>query len=471
MNRYIFLFTILFFSISKFTQAESKNYNISIKVEGIKNDFGILAYYYGDKKFVKDTLRFNDKSIAEIKGEKDIKPGVYLVVFPTNNNKYFEFIINETSFQIETDTSDFVSKMKSKNSLENKIFYEDQTFIFNLTKEINELNEAYEKLDSESIEKENIKKQIIEKNKQIQSSRDAIIKNHGNTLYGKVLKILQEIEIPEDIDSSNVLSFYRNAYLNSIDFSDGSLIRTPVIEGKIKKFLDKHTAPSVDSITRACDWIIEKAKVNYDFYQYTVNLLINKYAASNIMGHEAVYVHMAEKYYLSGKADWADEKTIEKLKKRVTALKPTLIGKIAPEILMTDLNGNPVSLSKFVPKHDFTIIAWWNSTCGHCKKEMPKLRAVYDSILVNQNVGVFAVSTEHEDGEWKKVIANLKLESFTHAIDLTNTSPAQAWYDVYSTPLLLVLDKKGKILAKKISIEDIPGLIEFEKKIQKKNQG
>jgi hypothetical protein len=231
MNRYILLITLFIFSISKFTQAESKNFDITIKVEGIKNDYGILAYYYGDKKFVRDTLRFNEKSIAEIKGEKDIKPGVYLVVFPTNNSKYFEFIINETSFQIETDTSDFVSKMKSKNSIENKIFYEDQTYISNITKEINVLSEAYEKLDSSSAEKVDIKKQIIEKNKLIQNSRDEIIKNYGNTLYGKVLKILQDIEIPDDIDSSKVLSYYRNAYLNSID------LEHLLLKGKSKDLL------------------------------------------------------------------------------------------------------------------------------------------------------------------------------------------------------------------------------------------
>lgn len=466
MRIIVILLFIFGLSVPNTSFAELKMYDITVKVEGIKNDIGILAYYYGDKKYIKDTLRFNEKCIANIKGEKEIDPGVYLVVLPSMKNRYFEFIINETNFQIETDTSDFLGKFKSKNSIENKIFYEDQHLVQKVSQEIDALEKKFKELDSTSAEREVLKNQMVEKNNLIKNSRSFVIKNNGQTLYSKVLRVIQDIEIPKDLDSSKVLSYYRNEYLNSIDFSNSGLVRTPVIEGKIKRFLDKHTAPAVDSITRACDMIIERAKANYDFYQYTVNLLINKYAASNIMGHEAVYVHMAEKYYLSGLADWADEATINKLKKRVTAIKPTLIGKVAPEIVMTDINGKLQTLSRFVTQNDFTIIAWWNSTCGHCKKEMPKLRDLYETKLVNEKVGVFAVSTEHQDDEWKKAIEELNLKSFMHVIDLTNTNPAQAWYDVYSTPQILVLDNKGKILAKKISIEDIPGLIEFERKLQ-----
>lgn len=468
MRIIVVLLLVLGFSFPNNSRAVIKNYDISLKVEGIKNDIGVLAYYYGDKKYIKDTLKFNDKCIATIKGEKEIEPGVYLVVLPSMKNKYFEFIINETSFQIETDTSDFIGKFKSKNSIENKIFYDDQFMVKKISSKIDSLDKKYKELDSTSAEREILRKQIIEKNDLINKSRKEVIKNNSQTLYAKLLKIIQDVEVPEDLDTNKILSYYRNAYLNSIDFSDPGLIRTPVIEGKIKRFLDKHTAPAVDSITRACDMIIDRAKVNKEFFQFTVNVLINKYAASNIMGHEGVYVHMAEKYYLSGLADWADEATINKLKKRVIAIKPTLIGKIAPEIIMTDINGKTQSLSQFITQYDYTIIAWWNSTCGHCKKEMPKLREVYDSILVKQNVGVFAVSTEHQDDEWKKAIDELNLKSFMHVLDLTNTNPAQAWYDVYSTPQILVIDNKGKILAKKINIEDIPGLIDFERKLQSK---
>jgi hypothetical protein len=44
-----------------------------------------------------------------------------------------------------------------------------------------------------------------------------------------------------------------------------------------------------------------------------VQTLTYKYETSNIMGMDAVFVDLAENYYLSGDAYWADDETIEKL--------------------------------------------------------------------------------------------------------------------------------------------------------------
>ncbi|MDB5228533.1 MAG: hypothetical protein JWN78_2726, partial [Bacteroidota bacterium] len=94
---FLFLFTILAFS-------EEKNFNISITVKGMENQNGILAYYYGDKRFVKDTIRFDAKGNGVIKGKQDIPAGVYLIAFPSMRYNSMDLIIKEASFSLSTDT-------------------------------------------------------------------------------------------------------------------------------------------------------------------------------------------------------------------------------------------------------------------------------------------------------------------------------------------------------------------------------
>ena len=96
------------------------------------NQIGILAFYYGDKRFVKDTLIFNAKGLAAIKGKKDIPAGVYLLAFPSMKYAAFDIILKETEFSISTDTANFIKNAVVKNSVENKQMFDDMKFMMPL---------------------------------------------------------------------------------------------------------------------------------------------------------------------------------------------------------------------------------------------------------------------------------------------------------------------------------------------------
>ncbi len=444
----------------------AQNFDITIKVSGIQDENALLANYYGEKKYIKDTIYFDINGVGKIEGDLDYDPGIYLIAFPSMKNNYFDFILNENTFLIETDTADFVGNMKITNSIENKNFYEDQQLTAKNSQEGKVIQEQLEGLEKDSKNYKKLIEQLKTLKNEIEEKKNQVIKKYPNSLYAKALMIMKDTEIPDDIDSTEVYSYYKNHYFDNIDFTDVDLLRTPIFHKKVLDYIDKYTVPTNDSIIKACDLIIAKTSVNEDMYQYFVSTLTNKFARSKIMGQEAILVHLIEEYYLSGKASWASEELIQNFKKRVTAMKPTLIGKPAPGIIMTGLNDEKVSLQETVFKNDYTVIVWWNSTCGHCKKELPRLANMYDSTFVNLDakIGIFAVSTEHEKEGWEKFIKekNLDKKGWVHCLDLTNENPAQAWYDVRSTPYSFVLDKRGKIIARKLSIDSIEGLIKHE---------
>src|SRR4051812_45036402 len=93
--------------------------NIRISVKGLEGSNMILANYYGDKQYVKDTINFDKKGVITLKADTTLPGGVYLAVFPLLGNRYFEFIISESNFQIETDTNDLTGHVKVTNSVEN----------------------------------------------------------------------------------------------------------------------------------------------------------------------------------------------------------------------------------------------------------------------------------------------------------------------------------------------------------------
>ncbi len=128
----------------------SDGYNIKITAKGLKvGATCVLANYYGDKQYIKDSAKVNEKGEVIFKGAEKWPQGIYLFVPP--NKRYFDFVMDEgQNFSLETDTTDFIKSMKVKNSEENKFFYDYQNFMSGKQKQIEPLRELYKKVKNNS---------------------------------------------------------------------------------------------------------------------------------------------------------------------------------------------------------------------------------------------------------------------------------------------------------------------------------
>ena len=169
------------------------------------------------------------------------------------------------------------------------------------------------------------------------------------------------------------------------------------------------------------------------------------------MGMDEVYAHIGEKYYLSGEADWADSSFLANLSDRIKKIKPNFVGNKAPNLQMQDYRGQWVNLHTIQAK--YIIIVFWDTDCGHCKKEVPALHDIYKK-YVDSGLEIFAVYTQGDKEKWAKFVNEHNLD-WINVYDPYHMTNFRDLYDIYSTPVVYLLDKDKTILAKRIAVEDV----------------
>ncbi len=441
-------------------------YKIDVDVAGFQEEQAFLAYYYGDKQYIKDTVGAAGGKFT-FQGEEALDGGIYLVVLPPKNN-YFEIIVDsDQHFSLRTDTTDLSGNMKIAGSEDNTIFYEDLHFLAQLRKDMEAVQERLKATAEGSPERAVIQAEIDKINASVIQRREDMVAKHPDMLYSKVIEAMREPNIPEEIKAEGqeaTFYWYRDAYLQSVDFQDPRLIRTPVLWNKVNTYLENLTVKSPDSLIVSADMMIEMARGNDDLFQFLVINILNKYAQSKIMGMDAVYVHLVERYYMSGDAFWADEEQVNKMAERALAISPTVIGRKAPDFRVQDAGGTWHNLHGV--EATYTILYFWDYDCGHCKKVTPELGRIFPEYL-SHGVKLFAVSINGDVEVWKQKVQEYGLSQGINVQDHRRQSGFDAQYDIRSTPRIFILDAEKKIIAKQIGVEQVREVLDHHLGIER----
>ncbi len=483
MKKLLFLSLITaIMTVNSFAQG----YEINVNIKGVADTVVYLGHHFGDKKYVIDTTAIDAKGNAIFKGDKKLNKGIYIVVMPSLNMQYFELLISDNqSFSLATDTANFVESMIVKKCNENTLFNQYQVKMAEISKKMQALNKEYEAAKDNKEEQDKIREQITEINKQRIDYMNNVIDKNPDLFFTKILLAMKEVDIPdapldengEPIDPAFKYKYYKAHYFDYTDFSENGLLRTPIFENKIDYYFDKMVVPLPDSLIPEAYNIINKTYTSGDslMFQYMTSHLLHYFESSKVMGFDAVFVAIAEEWYLSGKATWAQSDTafIRKLGERVSKITPTKLGNIAHNLQnMQSIDGKKYSLHDIEAK--YTVLVFFEPNCGHCTKEVPKLVSLYQDSLKNMGVKIVAFYTQYDHAEWKEFAdeKNIYADGWYNIWDGPYPhSKFRDFYDIYSTPVIYVLDENKKIVGKRLNVDNIKGLIDFmEKKKQKENE-
>jgi AhpC/TSA family. len=476
MQKILFVFSVLFLmNLSLFAK---DGYTIKVKFNDARDSMIYLCHYFGKSTtvFKDDSVYLNNKGEATFFSDKKIVGGIYMILFADKSTSMEIMLSNGDNFALEASKSDIYNTAKFSGKSDNTAFYEYQRYLAKYSKEYrkieDQLNTAKNSTDSNKVYDA-----LRTKGKELINYRRDFSKKNPTSFLSKLFDAMEEPDIPTELpllpdgsrDSTYPRNYYKSNYWNKYDFRDDRLMYTPIYERKLDDYLTKLVVPVPDSVQAEADMLLAKAKGMPETFKYTLWYLTRWTETSKIMGMDAAFVYLVENYYMKGMATWIDKEQLEKYIKRASDIAPNMIGKPAMDIRMLDTSGkNVIPLSSV--KSDYTILIFWSPDCGHCKKEIPQFDSLYQVLFKKEKytVRMYAVDADLETEKWKSFIQEKNLgEGWIHVHDPTHTSNFRAFYDVYSTPTIYLLDKDKIIRGKRIDHNNIVGLIEWLEKKKK----
>ena len=501
MKKSLLLALVMFMS---FANSKAQGYDIKINMKGLKDSMVYLVKYTWDQQYVVDTCKKIKNGQVQFKGKKDLDQGMYSLVSQASSVYFEMFITDSQKFTVTGDASEPTAKLAVSGSKDNENFFGYLNYVAAKNKEFSKVLEQ-----TKGKSKEDSTKFMQAKVKDFMASAkqydtDFMTKVKGTFVYD-FMNLKTEKE-PKDVpkasnnrpDSVYSYYYYKNHYFDGVDFKDERIIRTPLFDDRVKNYFERVILNHPDTVIKEIDKILAKCTANSMVYNQLIGYFTYKYEQSKIIGFDKVFVHMADTYILPGKAKGVyTEETTTKIKERVDIMRNLLLDSKVADLFMIDTAMGAVvrkmgfdtasssrsvtdlyykNIDKLTPmfktlysvKSKYTILVFWAADCGHCQTEIPKLHENLQAIKGSIDFQVFAMQTKDELYQsWKKFIIEKKLTDFIHVFDPVHVNNLKERFDIYSTPVIYILDKDKKIKAKRLGAEQVVDFLKYLESLEK----
>ena len=457
-------------------------YAIDIQLKPYKNEKIYIGYHYGKMKALADSAVLDKDSKGIFKGKDVLPGGIYFIVSPRKEILFEVLIDKDQNFSIVADTSNLPQSVKFSGTIDNSQFQDYSAFASQTGNRIHQLNLQL-KDPARSSTNASIQEEIKKLSLSLTKYRDSIAKKYPGSFLSMLFAAIREPEVPKGnehpggkYDSNYAFRYYKGHYWDGVSFSDERLVRTPFFEPKLEKYYKELVFPQPDSIKKEIDGMLLYARTSKEMFKYLMVHFVQRYINPEYMGLDAVFVHLFEKYVNTGQAEFFSLQYRDHMTKRAYSLMANLIGSPAADMDMVDSIGRKIPLYSI--KSDYIVICFWDPACSHCKEVVPKVDSIYEAKWKKMGVVIYGVKVDGSKDEWMKFIRDNRLFNWLHVYQLPETTAAEnaagkpgfrQLYDVYQTPILYLLDKDKRIIAKKLTYLQIDEVISLKAKTAKSN--
>ncbi len=465
-------FTIVFFLCLGNFVSHAQGYNIAVQ-SNYRQGICYLTYYRGKDYVLQDSAAVSNTGLAVFKGSPKLVGGIYSIIFPGKRMSTDVLIDKDQNISIKADTNN-LAKIEIKGAPVNDLFKQYQLFVTakgtQLQKE--KLAFAAAKTKADSAQHEAAYQHY---NKELNDYREAIIKTKPSAMMAVLLTAMKEPAVPKKKavtheDSLANYIYFKDHYWDGVSFMDDRIIRTPFFQPKLETYYREVLSQSADSLIKDIDYKLLLARNSPEMYKYLLNWFTDEYIRPKYMGQDAVFVYLFNQYHSKGLTNWLNEKQVKLITERAFMLMSNLVGEKAANLEFLN------TAEKVTPLYDvvaeYTVVVFWDPSCGHCKEELPKIDSIYRASWIKKNVKIYAVLSENNKQLWLDYIKKHKIEDWYNvyqtkemaAADIKSEKPGfRQLYDVTQTPTIYLLDKEKRIIGKKLTLEQINDLIEVKR--------
>ena len=227
------------------------------------------------------------------------------------------------------------------------------------------------------------------------------------------------------------LGWAQNAHFwDGIEDFDGPTDENPILAAQIDFYFDKMVAPPPDSITLEISRLIDKTENNTDLRDFILWHLLERYRYPEYMSQDQVFVWLYDQYFSQLEIKDLNETNLALIQEKAERLRRLALFNVAPGIKL----GDSIDLQSI--ENNFTVLFFYDHDCDLCQQEMQDL----DSVVA-----------QHPE------ITKLAIDMNT---DDVQVDVLYDLYDIETTPLIYVLDRDKRIIAKKIRARQIPLMIQ-----------
>jgi thiol-disulfide isomerase/thioredoxin len=477
----LLLVPVLLLSVVVFAQ---NGYEIKVTLKPFKNEYIYLGHYSGKQYPIVDSVKLNDKSEGVFKGTKKLGGGIYLIAYPAKNN-FFEILIDKQQhFSVIADTATIRTEKKFINSPDNTLFSSYQDYMAAKGKEISAARAGLESAKN-AADSALWNDQLKKTDSVITAYRKSIIAQNPDNILSTLLHLMQEPVVPPAAkhpggryDSTYAYRYFKDHYWSGINFWDERIARTPasLFDERLDKYYNTLVFPNADSVIKELDWMLGYASINEEMTKFLLIKFVNRYLTQKYMWEDAVFVHLYQKHFSQKEYSWLTAQGKKTITDRAYSLMANIMGNSAENISLPDTTGKVVSLYDDTSAK-FTIVCFWDPTCGHCLETLPQLDSMYRAKWKSAGVRMFAVAKETSGTkkDWLTFINNHHINDWTNVyyskqeektrVDANIPGYSQL-YDVQSLPTVYLLDKSKRIVAKKLTWQQTDDILQLKLKNQ-----
>lgn len=233
------------------------------------------------------------------------------------------------------------------------------------------------------------------------------------------------------------------------------------LDSRLAAYLETLGPERLEVKSRECDALIESAQ-DRELRNHIARKIYDHYFHSPVMGDEAVAIHLTDKWFSTGQAEFEDEMALMDAKIFADFNRQSLLGLPAPELTLYDRDSAQVRFGG--PDRRYRILMFYDTGCAKCKLETMMLRSLLDT--KDYPVDLYAVCTGPDKESWQEwVSTRLKLKAVNTRVintwDPQVESGYQMKYGVLQTPRIFLVDKGGIIIGRAMDTDAIEQLLDM----------